>query len=140
MDEIQKRLHVWYLLLFAQWRWAVISVLWALTAIQVIRGELPAELQKQWYTAAFLPHWSIKTWVILALCISLLITLEAAFREIQNRDQNTIPIAHTAASRAWLYTPLTDVYRRHFKDEEVILDGFNFIDCTLGKNVRHACL
>jgi hypothetical protein len=134
MPETIKRLRLWHALLFAHWRWALISILWLLTAIQVIRGELPAEMQKQWYAAAFLPHWSIKTWIILALCVSLLTTLEAAFREIQKRDQNTIPIAQTSASRAWLYTPLSEVYRRHFRDEEVVLDGVSFIDCTFGRN------
>jgi hypothetical protein len=129
------RLQLWQTLLFAKWRWTMISVLWVLTAIQVVRGELPLEAQKQWYAAAFLPHWSISTWINLALAASLFSTLEAAFREIRKRDQTAIPIARTEASRAWLYTPLTEVYRRHFQNEEVALDGFNLIDCTFGSGV-----
>lgn len=135
MAQKPGRLQLWYTLLFSHWRWAVSSIVWLLVAIQTIRQELPEETQKQWYAASFLPHLSVKTWIIFALLASLIVTLEAAFREIRRTGQNLIPIAHTEASKAWLYTPLTDVYRRHFHDEEIVVDGFDFIDCTFGKNV-----
>jgi len=134
MSKPLRRLQIWHVLLFAKWRWVIISALWLLTALQVIRAELPIEVQKQWYVAGLMTHWSINTWIILALSASLLSTLEAAFREIQKRDKMAIPIAKTEASRAWIYTPLTEVYRRNFKNEEVVLDGFSFIDCTFGLN------
>lgn len=111
----------------------MISFLWLLTAIQIIRQELPEGMQKQWYAASFLPHWTIHSWLILALVVSLVVTLESAYREIKSRDQKAIPIAHTDASRAWLYTPLTEVYDRQFKDQDVLLDGFSFINCSFGK-------
>ena len=46
-----------------------------------------------------------------------------------------MPIAHTEASKTWLYTPLKEIYRRKYHDEEVLLDGVFLIDCTFGKNV-----
>jgi hypothetical protein len=30
-----------------------------------------------------------------------------------------MPLAHTEASKAWLYTPLKEIYRRQYHDEEV---------------------
>jgi hypothetical protein len=59
MDRLFARFRLWNALLFSRWRWAVIAILWALTAAQVIRAELPTEIQKQWYAAGFLPHWLI---------------------------------------------------------------------------------
>jgi hypothetical protein len=135
MPQGLKRLQLWNRLLFANWRWAMTSILWLLAAIQIIRQELPEEMQKQWYAASFLPHWTIHTWLTLALAVSLLVTLEAAYREIKSRELRAIPIARTDASRAWLYTPLTEVYDRHFKEQDVVLDGFFFINCTFGKGV-----
>ncbi|HWW97351.1 MAG TPA: hypothetical protein VNY74_06630 [Edaphobacter sp.] len=46
-----------------------------------------------------------------------------------------MPLARTTASQTWLYTPLKEIYRRDYHDEEVPLDGYNFIDCSFGKNV-----
>jgi hypothetical protein len=45
------------------------------------------------------------------------------------------PIARTRVSEKWLYTPLKQIYRTNFHDQEVRLDGYIFIDCTFGKGV-----
>jgi len=45
------------------------------------------------------------------------------------------PIADTPSGQRWAYTPLTTVYRKTFHDEQVVLDGNEFVDCTFGNNV-----
>jgi hypothetical protein len=45
------------------------------------------------------------------------------------------PIADTPNGERWAYTPLKTVYRKNFHDEQVVLDGNDFVDCTFGNNV-----
>jgi hypothetical protein len=45
------------------------------------------------------------------------------------------PIADTPGGNQWAYMPLRTVYRKNFHDEQVILDGYDFVDCTFGDNV-----
>lgn len=46
-----------------------------------------------------------------------------------------MPLARTDVSKEWLYTPLKEIYRRNYHDEDIVLDGHFLIDCTFGKNV-----
>jgi hypothetical protein len=47
-----------------------------------------------------------------------------------------LPLARTAASKKWLYTPLKEIYRRTYRNEPVPLDGSCFVDCIFDEGTE----
>ena len=89
-------------------------------------------------------------WIVLAASVVIIViqsfsgrwpftaqTVEPAAKKSNSSEEPNLvlPLARTPASRKWLYTPLENVYRRNYRNEEVMLDGHNFIDCEFDEGV-----
>jgi hypothetical protein len=59
---------------------------------------------------------------------------ETTYSEVQKSPADELravsPLVGTEQATRWLYQPPREIFRRHFHDEQVPLDGFKYIDCT----------
>jgi hypothetical protein len=84
--------------------------------------------------SALIATWKVPIWLISsALLLALFTWLWDRFGTPTKTPPT--PIARTSVSQKWLYTPLKQVYRTNFHDQEINLDGHIFIDCTFGGNL-----
>ncbi len=75
-------------------------------------------------------------WLLAALLLLFLSLIMHAVAETRANKTPPTPIARTKVSERWLYTPLKQIYRTNFQDQDVRLDGYVFIDCTFGSGVK----